>query len=107
MMNAEDLNKLTEFWLRETNSINGTIDQTIKSAQDHAYALGYRTGREDLIEIRKQRDELLAALKRAEAAMEICSDWVTEIEMPDGWQTVTDEKLKISEAIASVKGGAA
>ena len=54
-------------------------------------------------EIAKQRDELLDALERAEAAMEICSDWMSEIEMPDGWTTTTDEKLKISAAIASVK----
>lgn len=53
----------------------------------------------------KQRDELLAALKRAETAMEVCSDWITEIEMDDGWTTTADEKLKISAAIASVKGG--
>lgn len=49
----------------------------------------------------RQRDELLAALKRAETAMEICSDWIGEIEMPDGWTTTTGEKLKISAAIAS------
>lgn len=58
------------------------------------------------LELIRQRDELRAALERAETAMEICSDWMTEIEMPDGWTTVADEKLRISAAIASEKGGA-
>lgn len=55
--------------------------------------------RKDATEAGKKCDGLVAALERAETAMEICSDWMTEIEMPDGWTTTTDEKLKISAAI--------
>lgn len=54
-----------------------------------------------------QLDKALIALQRAEIIMEICSDWISEIEMPDGWTTITDENIKIREAIANVKGGAA
>lgn len=58
----------------------------------------------EIEQLRTQREDLLAALERAETAMEICSDWLAEIEMPDGWTTTTDEKLKISEAIAKGRG---
>jgi len=62
-MNQQDLNALTEFWHRETNHLNDSIDSALKSAQDDAYARGYRRGREDLIDIRKQRDELVFKLQ--------------------------------------------
>lgn len=68
-MHPEDLNALTEYCHRETNYINDKVDSAFKSAQDDAYARGYRRGREDLIEIRKQRDELLAVLIEARAAI--------------------------------------
>ena len=62
-MHHEDLNALTEYWHSETNYINDNVDSSFKSAQNDAYARGYRRGRDDLIMVRKQRDELLAALE--------------------------------------------
>lgn len=92
-MNQQDLNAMTEFWHRETNHLNDSIDSAFKSAQDDAYARGYRRGREDLIDIRKQRDvaaakcdeyftqakefeiqrdELLTALKETRRELDAC-----------------------------------
>ncbi len=58
-MNAQDLEVLTERWHQHTNSLNGSIDDAFKSCQDHAYAVGYRRGREDLIELRAALGESL------------------------------------------------
>ncbi len=98
-MNQQDLNAMTEFWHRETNHLNDSIDSAFKSAQDDAYARGYRRGREDLIDIRKQRDELLAALTKAREDI--------------NWMLNNEQFLNgfvfdyIDAAIDSVKGDAA
>lgn len=94
-MNQQDLNDLTEYWHRETNYLNVKIDEAMKSAQDDAYARGYRRGREDLIEIRKQRDELLAALVELNSVS------------ARGFLYGDPARVKARAAIASVKGGAA
>jgi hypothetical protein len=90
-MNQQDSNDLTTFWHRGTNRINDIIDDAFKSAQDDAYARGYRRGREDLIEIRKQRDELLDLLDEA-TSYTSCPAWSPSL---------TEE---INKAIASAKG---
>ncbi len=97
-IHPEDLNALTEYWHRETNYINDKVDTSFKSAQDDAYARGYRRGREDMIIIRKQRDELLAALE------EIC--WSRPLGFRETKYSLAVEKAA-AKAIASVKGSAA
>ena len=101
-IHPEDLNALTEYWLRETNYINGKVDEAFKSAQDDAYARGYRRGREDLIEIRKQRDELLKALKGVLFTIE-ANDTATAAQIR---KLYADEIAAANDAIANVKGGA-
>lgn len=52
----------------------------------------------------EQRETLLSALKRAETVVDICSDWMPEIEMPEeGWTQVSCERDLISDAIAKVQ----
>lgn len=46
-MNKEDINALTAYWHRETNYVNGKVEEAFKTAQDHAYALGVARGKED------------------------------------------------------------
>jgi len=69
-INQQDLNELTDYWHRTTTPLNDRIDEVVKSAQDDAYARGYRRGREDLIEIRQQRDRLLEAVKEGVQEMD-------------------------------------
>lgn len=54
----DDLNRLTEEWVRSTNSIEEHIQDCMKHAQDSAYATGYRRGAEAIKETRQQLDSL-------------------------------------------------
>lgn len=54
-MNQQDLDELTEYWHRETNYVNGKVDDALKSAQDHAYALGLARGREEAAKMAADR----------------------------------------------------
>lgn len=101
-IHPEDLSALTEYWHRETNYINEKVDEAFKSAQDSAYARGYRRGREDLIEIRNQRDELLAALEGMVDAFDHRNDSPKNLE-----KHRCSALVCARAAIASVKGGAA
>lgn len=62
MQNANDLNELTVRWHSDTNSLNSAVDDTFKSAQDHAYTLGLRRGREDAAGLIQGLRELHAKL---------------------------------------------
>ena len=97
-IHQEDLNALTGYWHRETNHINDIVESSFKSAQDDAYARGYRRGRDDLIIIRKQRDELLAALESMVSVARLTIGWSVTPANADGPLAVA-EKL-----IYSVKG---
>lgn len=46
-MNQQDLNAMAEYWHRETRYINDKVDDAFKDAQDHAYQLGWKRGREE------------------------------------------------------------
>jgi len=94
-MHQEDLNALTRYWHRETNHINDIVDSSFKSAQDDAYARGYRRGRDDLIIIRKQRDQLLAALEAVNESA-VCF-------AKNEYSINADAISKVEDAIASVK----
>lgn len=100
-MNQEDMNALTEYWRRETGYINDKVDEAFKSAQDDAYARGYRRGREDLIAIRKQRDELLSALEGMVEIARLTIGWSVTPAHADGPLAVAER------VIASVKAGSA
>lgn len=97
-MHPEDLTAMTEFWMRETNNLNSLIDANFKSAQDHAYATGFRRGVGDLIEIRKQRDELLEALRICEGNISSLAD--SHPRVWSGWLDV------VQSAIAKATGEA-
>jgi hypothetical protein len=43
-MNKHDDAELTEVWQSDTNWLNGKIDESFKTAQNHAYALGLKRG---------------------------------------------------------------
>lgn len=46
-MNKADTNELTEYWHRETRYVNDKVDDAFKEAQDHAYSLGLKRGKEE------------------------------------------------------------
>lgn len=43
-MNTQDLTFLTDNWNKQTNQLEGVLQESIKAAQDHAYALGLERG---------------------------------------------------------------
>ena len=43
-MNTQDLTFLTDNWNKQTNQLEGVLQESIKTAQDHAYALGLERG---------------------------------------------------------------
>ena len=47
-MSDRDNAELTEYWRRETMYVNVKIDDAFKNAQDHAYALGLKRGRQQV-----------------------------------------------------------
>lgn len=49
-MNKADTNELTEYWHRETRYVNDKVDDAFKDAQDHAYALGLKRGKEEMLD---------------------------------------------------------
>lgn len=53
-MNKADTNELTEYWLRETRRVNDKVDEAFKEAQDHAYALGLKRGKEEVTDLAKR-----------------------------------------------------
>lgn len=66
IINRTDEARLSDYWLDNTTRLNNEIDYQFKSAQDHAYELGFNRQK-------KQSDELLAALK--EIADETYDQW--------------------------------
>ena len=46
---------------------------------------------------------VVGAVERGVVALEICSDWCCEIEMPDGWVATSEEVASLRDAAASVK----
>lgn len=80
---------------------NFALDQIIEEfGRDRVGAIKVISG---VSILEQQLDKALIALQRAEIVMEICSDWINEIEMPDGWTTITDENIKIREVLATYK----
>ena len=53
-MNKADTNELTEYWHRETRYVNDKVDEAFKDAQDHAYALGLKRGKEEVTDLAKR-----------------------------------------------------
>lgn len=118
-VHPEDMNALTEYWHWETNYINDKVDSAFKSAQDDAYARGYRRGREDLIAIRAQRDSFKDAAeynkRRAEDAERQRDELLSDVDRcyrmllsePDTKGALFKAENILREAIAAVKGGAA
>lgn len=53
-MNKADENALTEYWHRETRYVNDKVDEAFKDAQDHAYALGLKRGKEEMLDYAKR-----------------------------------------------------
>ena len=43
------------------------------------------------------------SVARGVTALEICSDWVSEIEMPGGWVATSDEVSALRDALRSVE----
>ena len=43
-MNKQDLMFLTDNWNKQTNQLEGVLQDSIKTAQDHAYARGLERG---------------------------------------------------------------
>jgi hypothetical protein len=71
-MNEADTNELTEYWNRETRYVNDKVDDALKDAQDHAYALGMKRGKEDAnARLTVAAPDLLAALQELRYA---CTD---------------------------------
>lgn len=110
-LHPEDMNALTEYWHRETNYINDRVDSAFKSAQDDAYARGYRRGREDLIAIRAQRDSFKDAAeynkRRAEDAERQRDELLAALDQVSATRNIGSAHIIARSAIASVKGGAA
>ena len=53
-MNKADTNELIEYWHRETRYVNDKVDEAFKDAQDHAYALGLKRGKEEVTDLAKR-----------------------------------------------------
>jgi hypothetical protein len=53
-MNKADTTELTRYWHHETNYLNIKIDDAFKEAQDHAYALGLKRGKEEMLDYAKR-----------------------------------------------------
>ena len=110
-VHPEDMNALTDYWHQETNYINDKVDSAFKSAQDDAYALGYRRGREDLIAIRAQRDSFKDAAeynkRRAEDAERQRDELLAALDQVSATRNIGSAHIIARSAIASVKGGAA
>ncbi len=73
-MNRNDLHTLTEKWHAETNYINDRLDEAFRLAQDDAYALGVKRGKEE-------------AKARYEPRPRLSDDRIDCIaeQMPGGW----------------------
>lgn len=48
-MDIEDINTLTEKWHFETNCLNEKIDDAFRKAQDYAYELGLKRGKQEVV----------------------------------------------------------
>jgi len=53
-MNKADTNELADYWHRETRYVNDKVDDAFKNAQDHAYALGLKRGKEEVTDLAKR-----------------------------------------------------
>ena len=53
-MNKADTNELVGCWHRETRDVNDKADEAFKDAQDHAYALGLKRGKEEVTDLAKR-----------------------------------------------------
>lgn len=61
-MNTQDLSFLTDNWNKQTNALEGALQESIKTAQDHAYALGLERGVANY-------HKMIAALESASCAL--------------------------------------
>ena len=86
-MNTKDLNELTEYWHRETNYVNGKVDDAFKSAQDHAYALGLARGRAEAAEMAasRVRDTVILEGGSVEELREAIAARVADVGKPTAW----------------------
>lgn len=48
-------------------------------------------------------NSVVQAVERGVTALEICSDWACEVEMPDGWVATSDEVVSLRDTVDSVK----
>lgn len=71
-MNKMDSNELADYWHRETRYVNDKVDEALKGAQDHAYALGIKRGQEEVMDLAKR----LVEARDAETQRE----WVATID---------------------------
>lgn len=47
-MNTQDRDMLVSAWIKETDSAEGVIQDSIKRAQDHAYSVGIERGKQNI-----------------------------------------------------------
>ena len=57
----DDLYALTHMWRDRTNRANAVVDDAVKDAQDHAYALGLSRGRAELVDFSQRLNAAKAA----------------------------------------------
>jgi len=85
-MNKADTNELTEYWNRETRYVNDKVDEAFKDAQDHAYALGLKRGKEEVTDLAKR----LVAARDAEDQRE--------------WVAILDALYKVGAGATATEG---
>ncbi|MBK8745551.1 hypothetical protein [Propionivibrio sp.] len=85
-MNKADTNELTEYWHRETRYVNDKVDEAFKDAQDHAYALGLKRGKEEVTDLAKR----LVAARDAEDQRE--------------WVAILDALYKVGAGDTATEG---
>lgn len=85
--NAQDLETLTAYWLRETNYANEKVNQTCHSMQDHAYALGLARGRAEAAAAAHERalHTLVAEASTAEEMRHAIAARLADLGKPTAW----------------------
>ena len=86
-VNAEDLDTLTVYWQRETTYANEKVDQTCRSMQDHAYALGLARGRAEAAAAAagRVRDTLIVEGATHEQLRDAIAGRVADVGKPTAW----------------------